>query len=362
MIRHAMPCCAFISVLIFFAHHDGFSAMVQRVEFREALVLNLSVFDDFSADRFGALLSSFSSPVTSMAMTPASTRSSLGEIHRGRLSNLQGELRFLLAVPTSATHSPAPLVVMLHGCKQDAKDFASGTRMIDLALREGYAVLLPEQSVRSNGSRCWNWFQKRHQRRGYGEPAFIVDLISAVRARVSIDPKRIYVAGLSAGAAMSVLLGHLYPEVFAAVGCHSGVAHGIAQSVPDAFAVMKKVSPFNSLSASRGLSRSPRPVIVFHGDSDATVHHENANLVVTQHHPTTTASRAVRITEGEQGGLSYTRTEHVDGSGACDVEQWRVHGGGHTWFGGDPSGSYTDSRGPNASAEMLRFFRSHRLA
>jgi poly(hydroxyalkanoate) depolymerase family esterase len=246
-----------------------------------------------------------------------------------------------------------PLVVMLHGCTQDPDDFARGSRMNALARARGFLVLYPAQSQRGNAQRCWNWFKHNHQARGKGEPAILAGMVRDVVARHGVDPQRVYVAGLSAGGAMAAVLGDAYPDLFAAVGVHSGLATGSATDVASAFAAMR-----GDATAPR---RAPRPgatppTIVFQGDADATVNVVNGERVIA-------AAGLAALPDVQRGasalGVPYSRRTWVDGHGVERGEQWTLHGMGHAWSGGDPSGSYTDPRGPDASAEMLRFFLAH---
>ncbi len=244
-----------------------------------------------------------------------------------------------------------PLVVMLHGCTQDPDDFARGTRMNALARARGCLVLYPAQSQRANPQRCWNWFKHNHQGRGRGEPAILAGMVREVMATHGVDPARVYVAGLSAGGAMAAILGEAFPDLFAAVGVHSGLPVGAAHDAPSAFAAMK-----GGAAPARAAHGTPPPTIVFHGDADHTVDVVNGQRVIDASRlaPRPGAERA-----STPSGVAYTRRVHVDGEGAERAEQWTIHGGGHAWSGGDPSGSYTDPRGPDASAEMLRFFLQH---
>ena len=274
-------------------------------------------------------------------------------LRAGSFRNECGTRDYKLFEPARADARPLPLVVMLHGCTQDPDDFARGTRMNALARAHGFLVLYPAQSQRANAQRCWNWFKHNHQARGKGEPGILAGMVRHVIATHDIDPARVYVAGLSAGGAMAAILGDAYPDLFAAVGVHSGLAAGSATDVPSAFAAMG-----GNATAPR---RSPKagatpPTIVFHGDADSTVHVVNGERVL--------ASAGVSASDDARRGASpagmpYTRRTWVGGQGAERAEQWTIHGAGHAWSGGDPSGTYTDPRGPDASAEMLRFFLAH---
>jgi len=265
---------------------------------------------------------------------------------------------YKLYVPPGHAGKPLPLVVMLHGCTQDPDDFAEGTAMNERAREQGFFVLYPAQAQDANPSRCWNWFKHNHQQRGRGEPALIADLTRAVVEQYGMDAHRVYIAGLSAGGAMAAIAAQAYPEVFAAVGVHSGLPQGAAGNVAEALAVMKSGVPAgrrHTPSTSSG-ARPPIPAIVFHGDKDQTVHPRHGDhLIAGFTGPQVAASsRVVRGTS--PSGRDYTRSVHHDGDGRVLAEQWVVHGAGHAWSGGQSSGSYTDASGPDATGEMLRFF------
>jgi len=276
--------------------------------------------------------------------------------HQGRT------LAYKLYVPPSVAGTPPkarPLVLMLHGCTQNPADFAAGTQMNSLAREHGFAVLYPEQTQHANAQKCWNWFKPQHQQRGRGEPAVLAALTQSVMAEQGIDPTRVYVAGLSAGAAMADILGRCYPDVFAAVGVHSGLPSGAADDVMSALSAMR--SGTNAAPAPLGHGAMP-PVIVFHGDADATVHPRNGNSVVSAARgPQNGSASTPRITQGSSAqGQRYTQTVYANGQRS--VEHWLLHGAGHAWSGGSASGTYTDPKGADASVEMLRFFMAHPMA
>jgi len=252
---------------------------------------------------------------------------------------------------------------MLHGCMQSPDDFARGTRMNVLAQEHGYAVAYPAQAKSKNACKCWNWFRSRDQQRGQGEPAILAALTLHLVKAHGLDERRVYVAGLSAGGAMATVLASTYPDVYAAIGVHSGLPFGVAHDLPSAFAAMKQAA--GKLDPGLLPARvDPVPAIVFHGDRDTTVDACNGAAVVqqcigtagaTSNGPTETTRTSVErgVTPG---GRSYTRTIFRDAAAGVVAEQWLVHGAGHAWFGGDASGSYTDPAGPDASEHMLRFF------
>ncbi len=263
----------------------------------------------------------------------------------GSFTNDAGSRAYRLYVPGHRVARP-PLLVMLHGCTQSGEDFAAGTRMNQVAESVGALVLYPVQTARANAQRCWNWFNPADQRAGQGEPAIIAGMTREVAAERDVDPARIFVAGLSAGGAQAAILGAAYPELYAAIGVHSGLACGAAADMMSAFSAMKQ--------GRAGHGRIGVPAIVFHGDRDGTVNPRNADEVAAQ----VSASGKSHIERGQvPGGLAYTRTTQSGADGRPRLEQWVVHGAGHAWSGGSADGSYTEPRGPDASKEMLRFFQ-----
>ncbi|HZX27891.1 MAG TPA: PHB depolymerase family esterase [Telluria sp.] len=265
-------------------------------------------------------------------------------------ANAAGERAYKLYIPKRISRRPA-LVVMLHGCTQDPADFARGTRMNELADEHGFLVAYPAQTEQANPQRCWNWFSSLHQQRGSGEPSIIAGIAEEVIVRHGVDRRAVYVAGMSAGGAMAVIMGTLYPDLFAAVGVHSGLPFAAADDLPSALAAMQ-----GSFARPRPAG-TPLPVIVFHGEEDKLVHPLNASEVIAQ--AAHGAHQAVTAT-GEGNGRAYTRTVHRLEEETPLAEHWLVHGLGHAWSGGDPAGSHTDPAGPSASHEMLRFFRTAR--
>jgi poly(hydroxyalkanoate) depolymerase family esterase len=265
-------------------------------------------------------------------------------------ANEAGSRTYKLYIPSCYRGEPLPLVVMLHGCQQSPDDFAAGTRMNELAEERGFLAAYPAQPSSANPARCWNWFSARDQLRGRGEPSLIAGITRQIIGDIAVDPKRVYVAGLSAGGAAAAIMGLTYPDLYAAIGVHSGLACGAAKDMPSAFAAMRQGGPRLMEGA-----KPPLPTIVFHGDSDSTVSPVNGDQVIAQ--SKAAAEFPTTIRHGHSaGGVNYTQTIQADGSGRPILEQWVLHGVGHAWSGGSPAGSYTDPRGPDASREMLRFF------
>jgi poly(hydroxyalkanoate) depolymerase family esterase len=281
--------------------------------------------------------------------------SSDGRFLSGSYDNPAGTRAYKLYVPSAHGEAPLPLIVMLHGCKQNPDDFAAGTAMNRLADEHKCLVLYPAQSVKANGSNCWQWFNPPDQKRGMGEPSIIADMTRQIMRDYPVDSKRVYVAGLSAGGAMASILAATYPDIFAAAAVHSGLPAGSAHDVASAFSVMK-----NGAAMPSGKFEKSVPVIVFHGDRDHTVHPGNGDRVLMQFLGPRDATCRTEVTTGKSDhGRGFTRTVYLDREGNAIAEKWTIHGSGHAWSGGSKAGSYTDGRGPDASAEMVRFFLAH---
>ena len=298
----------------------------------------------------------------------ADARALPGQFINRSYSNSAGARAYKLYIPKTYSDRRMPLIVMLHGCTQNPDDFAAGTRMNELADKHAFLVAYPAQSANANGSNCWNWFNVSDQERDRGEPSLIAGITREVASSYRVDEQRIFVAGLSAGAAMAVIIGATYPDLFAGVGAHSGLPFGAADDVPSAFAAMRGGSgPIFRRRGLRSQTSTPRvaptrtpATIVFHGDHDTTVHAVNGSEIVAQ---------AITLWRAQSDCLTKSVKERVSANGReCTItayrdammrpciEQWVLHGAGHAWSGGCSNGSYIDERGPDASAEMVRFF------
>jgi poly(hydroxyalkanoate) depolymerase family esterase len=288
----------------------------------------------------------------------------------GSYTNQAGTRSYKLYVPSRYKGQALPLVVMLHGCNQNPDDFAAGTCMNSVAEEYQCFVVYPAQVAAANQSNCWNWFKATDQQRDRGEPSLIAGITRQIIGTYSIDTQRVYVAGLSAGGAMSAVMGVTYPDLYAAIGVHSGLPYAAAHDLPSAFAAMSQGA---GAPGRRQHGNSPEavpctqavPAIVFHGDHDTQVHPRNGDQVIAQWtaiHREGAVTLQVSSQHGQvPDGHAYTRDVYQDASGRSILEQWRVHGAGHAWSGGSPNGSYTDPRGPDATREMIRFFHEHPL-
>ncbi len=340
----------------------------------EGMARNRRIGGDALAARLAAALSTLSPetrrfpgsrPRTTVPLRPVtpevipSSPQAGGQFVDGTYSNTAGTRAYKLYIPSGYTGQAVPLVVMLHGCTQRPVDFAADTHMNVLAEGETFLVAYPEQAPSANGSKCWNWFQESDQQRDGGEPSLIAGITRQIMSQYQVDVSRVYVAGMSAGGAMAVIMAAMYPDLYAAVGVHSGLAYGAAHDLPSAFAAMQQGTVYHARPLQETI-----PLITFHGDGDTTVAPVNADCLLDQWLQAASAVLGsvpgMKVERGQvANGHAYTRCIYHDVSGRALMEQWTVHQAGHGWSGGSLSGSYTDPQGPNASTEMVRFFTEH---
>lgn len=262
-----------------------------------------------------------------------------------------GERTYYLFRPAATPQGIRGLVLMLHGCTQSPIDFALGTQMNDLASKHGLLVAYPEQTRTDNVSLCWNWFRPGDQRRGAGEPQLLAGLVRELQLEYRLDRQSTFAAGLSAGASMAAILGASYPEVFSAVGIHSGVDYAAAHDAASAFAAMRGQSGGARINSATSGIRT----ILFHGTKDAVVHPSNADAL----RDAALGGRAtykIRSEAVDVNGRAATRVDYIDTAGKTQVQDWRIEGAGHLWSGGNSKGSHTDASGPHASDAMVQFF------
>ncbi len=272
----------------------------------------------------------------------------------GSFANGHGSRRYKLFIPSGDAAKPLPLLVMLHGCLQDPDDFALGTRMNAIAEEQRIFVLYPEQSEAANQTRCWNWFNAANQRRDQGEPSIIAGMTREVIGSYSIDARRVYIAGMSAGGAMAAIMAANYSDLYTAVGIHSGMPYGAAQNFLAAIAAMKDGAAIGARLPSKRI-----PLIVFHGDQDVMVNSRNGEQLVSQWlgGPAPNRRQETLTAQASEGnGRAFTRTRYHDGAGHAVAENWLVHDAGHAWSGGGSAGSFADASGPDASREMRAVF------
>jgi poly(hydroxyalkanoate) depolymerase family esterase len=292
-------------------------------------------------------------------------------------TNAQGTRSYKVFLPPGHERAgPVPLMVMLHGCAQDADDCARGSRLNELAAADTFVVIYPEQSAAANRQRCWNWFLPAHQVRDSGEPSLIAGITRQIMAEVAVDPRRVYVAGLSAGAAMAVVMGTTYPDLYAAVVSHSGLPYRAARSALEAFRAMKqggRDSHRQGVLAHRAMGEHARvvPVMVIHGAADPVANVANAYQTIAQWLAANHLSNGgadgdgasdllARVHQGQSpAGYHYTRKVYVDDRGRGILEQWIIEELGHAFSGGAREGTFTDARGPDISREIVRFFLEH---
>jgi poly(hydroxyalkanoate) depolymerase family esterase len=296
-----------------------------------------------------------------------------GQFLSKSFTNDAGTRSYKVYIPSSYHGQAMPLMVMLHGCTQDPDDFAAGTRMNIIAEEKQCLVVYPAQAHSANSAKCWNWFSAGDQKRGQGEPSIIAGITCDVIHRYKLNDQPVYVAGLSSGGAMAIIMGTTYPDLYAAVGVHSGLPYAAARDLPSALAAMKGPGRANKRHNKQKSDPSSQlksiPIIVFHGDRDTTVNPSNGDLLMEQavsdmrNASSDTARPITSEILVESGripdGHAYTCTSHHDVAGHAVAEHWVIHGAGHAWAGGSRSGTYTDPKGPDATREMMRFFYTH---
>jgi poly(hydroxyalkanoate) depolymerase family esterase len=294
-----------------------------------------------------------------------------GRVIEGSFRNAAGERRYKLFLPDGAARGASPaLVVVLHGCTQDAADIARGSRMNEGAEGRGWMVLYPEQSAADNPRKCWNWYDAAHQARGAGEPSIIAGLTAQVAEEYGVSPERTWLTGISAGAAMASLVAAAYPERYAAIALHSGLVHSATGSVAGALGVMQKGVPSPEPHAERahaamGEHARVIPALVIHGGSDAVVVPINGAQAARQWfltnalamgQPLDTTSGASDHSVREENGYEVRRSTYRARSGVALAHLVMVMWLGHAWSGGSADGTFTDVRGPSATAMILDFF------
>lgn len=290
-------------------------------------------------------------------------------------AGLAGHLRYRLFLPPAAATNAGgiPLLIMLHGCQQDAARFAAGTGMNRLAAARGFAVVYPEQSPTAHPRRCWKWYEPATQR-GEGDIALIAGLTQALAARHAIDRNRIYACGLSAGAAMAQILALSHPGLLAAVGMHSGPVFGACRSAAGALRLMQygagdAVKPIDLLLRQRGQAE-PMPAILISGADDRVVRPVNAMQLERQFLRLNQAWRpSSRPVVDKPFGRASSKTGRKRSMRIRDYQAGRklllraveIEGLGHAWSGGDERIPF-HAKGPDAGRLMLDFFARHRRA
>jgi poly(hydroxyalkanoate) depolymerase family esterase len=267
-----------------------------------------------------------------------------------------GARDYKLFVPANGDAPKRGLIIMLHGCTQNPDDFAAGTGMNAVAERDGLIVAYPAQTRAHNASSCWNWFQTGDQIRDKGEPAILAGIARELMAEFGFVRDEVFIAGLSAGGAMAVIMAETYPDVFSAVGVHSGLPYQSASNVMTALTAMRGRARSRPAALASTVSEPyPTRTIVFHGSADKTVHPSNAMGIVDDANSSETG--AVPVTEtGVINGKRFTRMIIPGPDGKTMVENWTIDGAGHAWSGGSTAGTFADPLGPDASSEIVRFF------
>jgi poly(hydroxyalkanoate) depolymerase family esterase len=282
-----------------------------------------------------------------------------------------GSRPYFVYTPTNyLPGTPVPLIFMLHGCTQDAADFAAGTRMNELADAHQFIVVYPQQTTLNNPTTCWNWSVPTNQVRDSGEPAILAGIVKTVEQDTShwtIDRRRIFVAGASAGAVMSVILGATYPDLFAAIGVAAGVEYPAGATSTDG---LDPIQAGEKAYQAMGPYARVVPTITFQGSADPVVSPINGDLVVQQWMATDRLASQGRydprfanpsqvITGNPPLSHPYIERSWNDSTGQQVQEYWVAIGASHVWTGGSPNGTFTDPLGPSISSILYRFFLKH---
>jgi poly(hydroxyalkanoate) depolymerase family esterase len=306
--------------------------------------------------------------------------SAAGRFVDGVFTSDAGSRRWRLWVPAGYDgRTRLPLVVLLHGCTQDPDDIARGTRVTEQADKLNLLVLLPEQPASANPKKCWNWYDAAHQHRDAGEPSLIAGTTRQTLGGWSVDSQRVYVAGVSAGAAMASVMAIAYPDVYAAAGLHSGIPYRAAANVMEGVAAMSRgASDPTALGTTAIADMGPRaraiPVIIVQGAADPVVKPVNAehtrDMWLAMNDLSLGADARKAAPAGpmseqryESGGLRVIESCYRSRAGktGCDVITLFIDGLGHAWSGGSRAGTFTDERGPDATEAILRFLLEQRM-
>ncbi|MDQ3928760.1 MAG: PHB depolymerase family esterase, partial [Chloroflexota bacterium] len=313
---------------------------------------------------------------------PLANSAQYGTVEAGSfITETYGDRDYRLYIPAGyQAGTPLPLLVVLHGCGQDPTSMAVDTHFNVYADQFNFLALYPRQPQSANGTRCWNWFLPEHQQRGAGEPALIAGMTAQVQSRYSVDSRRIFVTGLSAGAAMSVIMGATYPDVYAAIGVSSGIEYGCAYDLASGLAAMSAGGcpdpAANGTKAYNAMGQYKRvvPVILFHGSADAVVVVQNGHNTITQWAQTDDLAadgadnnNIDDVPEGTYpgqvpGGHTYTRYTYNDSqNGKIILEKYIIDAMLHAWSGGtldlqNGGDRNVDPLGPDESLIMWEFF------
>lgn len=285
-----------------------------------------------------------------------------------------GTRAWRLVVPDGSTTAPRPLLVMLHGCLQNAADIARGSNLDAVAEREGILVLYPEQPTTANPRQCWNWFDPAHQHRDRGEPALLAGLVADVVQQHGGDASRVHIAGVSAGAAMATLVAVAYPEQFVSITSVAGVGWQAATTVAQALSVMQRgagdaLPSASVMLAAMGAHARTMPVFIVHGEADNVVHVNNASETASQfvavHQALRTkaglpALQAETLPPRDEHGLPVHESQWRDEHGRAVVTVLRVGQLGHAFPFGNATGSFTDARGPDVAGRLGALVASYR--
>lgn len=285
-------------------------------------------------------------------------------------TNSSGTRSYGLYIPSGyKVGTPMPLVVGLHGCVGSALDFVNQSGLNSVAEVNKFIVAYPEQTSAANNLKCWNWYTTAGQQRGSGEASIIAGITQQVKQDYSVNNSRVFTLGLSAGGAMAVNMGVLYPDVFAGVGVGSGLTWKAGAGGLSGYPAMTAEQSGQQIHISQGANSRTVPVYIFHGLQDKTVVPKNADdlavswiaandLADDGSRNNSVPANPVSTVFGTSSGDTFTTATYNDRNGQELIQVVKVTNMGHAWSGRSGA-AYTYPAGPDETSLMYSFLSRH---